>query len=177
MTLLDNEPRKPDAFALPTMGLHHDLLATYFTHVQPYFPMIHKASFVHHIHDTSPLLLNAMYAVAQQWVSIDSAAAKSTQAPPGLKYYQDAISLVELYTDAPRLSTIQGLLLIIKYNELVQRPGFFRRTRFYFDLVVRMCKDLGLPRALPPTCQVHPVLAEQRRRIFWAAYIYDLLMR
>ncbi|KAI8340442.1 fungal-specific transcription factor domain-containing protein [Chlamydoabsidia padenii] len=200
MTLLDNEPRRPGAFALPAMTIHHDLLNIYFTHVQPYFPMIHKESFLHHLHEASPLLLNGMYAVAHQWASIDSsdfgsghgttktpsattagtppATAKTTAketVPPGLKYYQDAISLVELYTDAPRLSTIQGLLLIIKYNELVQRPGFFHRTRFYFDLVVKMCKDLGLPRMLPPTCQVHPVLAEQRRRIFWAAYIYDLL--
>ncbi|CAO3596934.1 unnamed protein product [Absidia cylindrospora] len=182
MTLLDNEPRKPDAFSLPDTTINLDLLSTYFAHVHPYFPMIHKDSFLLDVHNQSPLLLNAMYAVAEQWVHIDlfssdtGSGQTTPQPPPGLKYYQDAISLVELYTDAPRLSTIQALLLIVKYHELVRRPGFFYRTQFYFDLVVRMCKDLGLPRILPPTCQVHPILAEQRRRVFWIAYVYDLLM-
>ncbi|ORZ19604.1 fungal-specific transcription factor domain-domain-containing protein [Absidia repens] len=182
MTLLDNEPRKPDAFALPNTTINLDLLSAYFAHVHPYFPMIHKDSFLLDVHNQSPLLLNAMYAVAEQWVHIDLFSSDTglgqttPQPPPGLKYYQDAISLVELYTDAPRLSTIQALLLIVKYHELVRRSGFFYRTQFYFDLVVRMCKDLGLPRILPPTCQVHPILAEQRRRVFWIAYVYDLLM-
>ncbi|CAO3592041.1 unnamed protein product [Absidia cylindrospora] len=190
ITLPDNEPRIPDASAQSTMTtIHFDLISTYFGQVHPYFPVIHQDSFCLDLNNTSPLLLNAIYAIASRWSDMDgllfsadptltqeqqqsssSSSQKRNASSFSLKYYNDAIALVELYMDAPRLSTIQALLLIIRYQELVRRPGFFSRTRFYLGLVVRMCNDLGLPHKLPASCQIQPKLAEED--VFFGWHIF-----
>ncbi|ORZ20479.1 fungal-specific transcription factor domain-domain-containing protein [Absidia repens] len=193
INLPENGPRISDGLAQSEMTIiHFDLISIFFGQVHPYFPVIHQDSFCLDLNNASPLLLNIMYAMASRWSDMNSmlfgSGPTSTQEQQqsssqernpssfSLKYYHDAIALVELYMDVPRLTTIQALLLIIRYQEVVRRPGFFSRTRFYLGLAIRMCNDLGLPHKLPATCQIHPNLAEERRRVFWMVYIYDLLI-
>lgn len=170
-----SEPAQPKMHphVIAATTVNTELIQLYFTHVHPYLPILHKATFHRQLRNgPCILLLNAMYAVASRWQST-----RDTAQFPGWRYYQAAFSLIDIYTDTPRLSTIQALLLLVKYQELVQRPGFFWRTRLYFQLIVRMCNDLGLNKAVPQAVQMDPVTVEQRKRTFWAVYAYDVLMR
>ncbi|RCH87475.1 hypothetical protein CU098_006704 [Rhizopus stolonifer] len=140
----------------------------YFEHVHKYMPMIHKPSFLKQMHSmTNPpsrLLLLSMCAVASRWVV-------NTDARPGYDYYQLAYELLDDFLDAPRLSTIQALLLLVKYQESLPRNGYFHRAYMYLGMAVSMCHDLGLPQMIEETHD-----AETRRRTFWVAFVYDLLM-
>ncbi|KAI8371364.1 fungal-specific transcription factor domain-containing protein [Radiomyces spectabilis] len=173
MTDLDREVQEPDLHMNNT-PLDMDLIHLYFEHVHPYFPIVHRTTFQQQLQRPKPciLLLNAMYAVASRWKSTPP----SSTDTPGWRYYQTALGLIDIYTDAPRLTTVQALLLLVKYHEHVRRPGFFWRTHFYFQIIVRMCKDLGLPREVPRTVQASAVELELRKRTFWAVYIYDNMM-
>ncbi|KAI7887514.1 hypothetical protein K492DRAFT_1660 [Lichtheimia hyalospora FSU 10163] len=173
------EPAQPKLHpqTLAATTIQMDLIQLYFMHVHPYLPILHRASF-HAQLQKAPciLLLNAMYAVASRWHPSARETITSDGHPPGWRYYQAAFSLIDIYTDTPRLSTVQALLLMVKYQEHVRRPGFFWRTRYYFQNIVHMCRDLGLCKALGPGFQLDMATAEQRRRTFWAVYAYDIMM-
>ncbi|KAI8147803.1 fungal-specific transcription factor domain-containing protein [Fennellomyces sp. T-0311] len=153
--------------------IHTDLLGIYFEHVHPYLPIIHRPTFQKQLQDKKicELLLYAMYAVASRWQPQPK---QQQQDPSGWSYYETAFKLLDNYADAPRLSTVQALILMIKYHEHVRRPGFFWRTRFYFQLIVRMCQDLELYRHRSGD-QPRAADTEQRSRVFWAVYAYDVL--
>lgn len=96
---------------------------------------------------------------------------------PGWSYYKMALSLIDTYADMPRLSTIQALLLLAKYNEHIYKNGFLWRTKFFIQLAVKMSTDLGLskePLVGSSTCNYE---LEMKRRTFWAVYTYEVLMR
>jgi hypothetical protein len=117
------------------------------------------------------LLLNAMCAVAAIWHHPPLQAV----GPAGIQFYQRAFYLIDEYADTPRISTVQALLLLIKYQEYHRRPGFFCRPSLYMQMVVRMCNDLGLmspPKYSPDTAQL-----ESGKPTFWIAYIYDVMIR
>ncbi|KAI8351781.1 fungal-specific transcription factor domain-containing protein [Choanephora cucurbitarum] len=92
---------------------------------------------------------------------------------PGHNYYLRALDILDQYLDAPRLSTVQALLLLVKYQEGTPRTGYFHRAYTYLGMAVSMCNDLGLSQFV----EQDPLYdAETRRRTFWVAYMYDLLM-
>ncbi|KAG0191551.1 hypothetical protein DFQ28_011593 [Apophysomyces sp. BC1034] len=170
---LDPEPDRP-AIKNDKAPIQMDLIQAYFNHIHPYLPILHCPKFHEQLRQKPcPLLLNALYAVASRW---HPSQAISSENPPGWRYYDAAMGLLDIYTDAPRLSTVQALLLLVKYNEHTRRPGFFWRTRFYFQIIVRMSKDLGLPREIPQGSQVNLADIEERKRVFWAVYAYDIFM-
>ncbi|RCH78539.1 hypothetical protein CU098_001969, partial [Rhizopus stolonifer] len=153
--------------------IQQHLLKIYFQFIDPVIPVLHKPSFLHQLNTkrVSRLLLNAMYCVSSRWDLVGVPQVEDE--PRGWKYYQKAISLLEAQREA-QLSTIQAIFLMLKYNEHVRRPGFMWRTRYYFQTVVRMCKDLGLARDITT---IPVVELECRKRTFWAAYCYDTMMR
>ncbi|KAI9263165.1 transcription factor domain-containing protein [Phascolomyces articulosus] len=183
-------------FAKPS-DIHNDLLSTYFEHVHPYLPIIHRPTFQKQLQENKicELLLYAMYAVASRWNNnnnkhFNRMSKNNMQQPAGWTYYESAFKLLDNYADAPRVSTVQALILMIKYHEHVRRPGFFWRTRFYFQLIVRMCQDLELNRrhnhyyyhhrnstTSVSNDQSRTVDTEQCSRLFWAVYVYDVLTR
>lgn len=121
----------------------------------------------------STLLLNAVYAVSSRFIT-----STHQNDPPGWSYYKKALSLIDTYADVPRLSTIQALILLTKYHEHIQRPGFFWRTKFFIQLAVTMSGDLGLWKE--PSSNTQPACNfeyETRARTFWALYTYEVLMR
>ncbi|KAI8074703.1 fungal-specific transcription factor domain-containing protein [Gongronella butleri] len=175
MVALEPEPRKPEALGRSVTPIIDVLLRQYLQHVHHYFPLIHLPSFqVRLALHQDGLLLNAMYAVAQQWQHlVDTSLPRELHHPPGWAYYLQTLSFLEVYMDAPRLTTIQAILLLLRYQDLLQRTGYLWRSRSMMLMVVRMCHDLSLHRTLPPTCHPDPVITEQRNRIFWVAFIYD----
>ncbi|KAG0163779.1 hypothetical protein DFQ28_011297 [Apophysomyces sp. BC1034] len=151
------------------------LIDVYFAHVHKYTPMIHKPMFLKQMHSrTNPpskLLLYAMCAVAERWADQPPT---DTSLPPGFTYYQGAFALLDDFSDAPRVSTIQALVLLIKYQETYRRAGFFCRPGLYLSMAVQMCNELGLSRlegGNNESCEV-----EGQKRTFWMTYIYDLMM-
>ncbi|KAM3584155.1 hypothetical protein VKS41_004119 [Umbelopsis sp. WA50703] len=149
-------PSLSDAPMLASLtAIPQELIDTYFEHVHPQLPMIHRPSFFGRWSDrnTGPslLLLNAMCAVAAIWHHPPVAGDTST-------YFH----------------CVQALLLLIKYQEYHRRPGFFCRPSLYMQMVVRMCNDLGLmspPKYSPDTAQL-----ESGKPTFWIAYIYDVMI-
>lgn len=142
--------------------IRHDLLKIYFEFIDPVFPLFHTPSF----QTDNKCLLYAIYAVSSRWDMVE------THEPRGWTYYQQAVHLLQ-QEEPVELATVQAVLLLLKYNEHVRRPGFMWRTRYYFTMALRMCQDLGLSRDLD-----RPLIEkESRKRVFWAIYCYDVMMR
>ncbi|KAI8575390.1 hypothetical protein K450DRAFT_262017 [Umbelopsis ramanniana AG] len=151
------------------------LIETYFKYVHKYVPIIHKPNFLKQMQNKnnppSLILLNAMCAVAARWHEASDANA----GPPGVTFYQKAFALIDDHFDVPRISTIQALLLLIKYQEQHHRSGYFFRPYMFMGMVTRMCDDIGLSRT-QGRCMGDAGEIEMRKRTFWVAYMYDLLM-
>lgn len=142
--------------------------------MDPLIPILHRPSFLQQLRNRniSNLLLNAIYCVSSRW---DLAVPSVGEEPRGWAYYQKAVHLLDQQGE-PQLSTIQAIFLLLKYNEHVRRPGFAWRTRYYFQMIVRMSKDLGLSRNITTTTK-ELIDMERRKRTFWAIYCYDVMMR
>lgn len=157
----------------PTEIIREKLLSIYFQFVDPVIPILHKSSFLHQLSMNRPkLLLNAVYCVASRW---DMEAPSIGEEPRGWGFYQNAVNILDQQPQVD-LSTIQAVFLLLKYNEHVRRPGFIWRTRYYFQMIVRMCKDLGLTRDIVCTTPSMAIEIEKRKRTFWAIYCYDVMM-
>ncbi|CAO3611557.1 unnamed protein product [Mucor hiemalis] len=164
-------PQQP--ITTTTEMIREKLLNIYFQFVDPVIPILHKSSFLHQLSMNRPkLLLNAVYCVASRW---DMEAPSIGEEPRGWGFYQNAVNILDQQPQV-ELSTIQAVFLLLKYNEHVRRPGFIWRTRYYFQMIVRMCKDLGLTRDIVCTTPNMAVEIEKRKRTFWAIYCYDVMM-
>ncbi|KAL0087303.1 fungal-specific transcription factor domain-containing protein [Phycomyces blakesleeanus] len=165
-------PLRPDQIAV---SVDFDLVQIYFEYVHPFLPILHKNLFQAPAVTTelSNMLLCAVYALASRWCELNQPGCANVQSD---HYYQMACQLLDEHGDAPRLVTVQALLLLIRYHERISKTGFFWRTRYYFQLLARMSKDLGLMKELPQGIQANPHELEQRRRTFWAVFTYDIWM-
>lgn len=111
----------------------------YFANVHPYVPVISKPLFYQQWHTNrdaiSPLILEAIFAIAgrladepaqgQQWLALASKHADS-------------------FMDVPRLSTLQGMLIVLKARESAPKRGYYFRSWMTVVSCVQMAKDLGL---------------------------------
>ncbi|KAI9269903.1 fungal-specific transcription factor domain-containing protein [Sporodiniella umbellata] len=140
----------------------------YFEQVHRYLPIVYKPTWGQA--SPSRLLAFAMCAVAARWGS-DSAGYADKLIPPGYTFYQKALGMLDDFFDVPRVSTVQALVLLVKYQENFQRVGYFHRSRAYLGIAARMCVDLGLSEWTGDSVE-----AEIGRRTFWATFIYDLLL-
>lgn len=160
-------PTKPTSTTTPI--IYENLLQLYFEFVDPVIPILHKQSFYYEMNHSN-LLLHAMYCVSSRW---DLSVPSNGNEPRGWYFYQTAINLLEQEEEA-NLSTIQAIFLLLKYNEHVRRPGFIWRTRYYFQMIIRMCKDLDLSK---DNVAYSIIEIEKRKRTFWAIFSYDVMMR
>ncbi|KAG0747152.1 hypothetical protein G6F57_006618 [Rhizopus arrhizus] len=162
----------------PPPIIRQHLLNIYFQYIDTLLPILHKPSFYHQLNNHEPvssILLNAIYCVSSRW---DMNTPIRDGEPRGWCYYEAAVKLLDQEYE-PQLSTVQALLLLLKYNEHVRRRGFLWRTSYYFQMIVRMCKDLGLQRKIVVTSSTSPKILielEKRKRTFWAVYCYDVMM-
>ncbi|KAG0083688.1 hypothetical protein BGZ93_001665, partial [Podila epicladia] len=155
--------------SVPLVDIQHDLLDLYFQHVHPYLLILHKPSFFRRLNDTKDpvpdFLLAAMYAVASHYAPGREA--------DGRRYFEFWLSRLDDTLDKPRLSTIQALLLIIKYQEGVKHTGFYFRTYMYAQMVIVLARELQLHKTTPVNVKLDPESHEVRRRLFWVIFVLD----
>ncbi|KAI8970196.1 fungal-specific transcription factor domain-containing protein [Mycotypha africana] len=181
---LESQHRQPVLF---------HLISIYFQYIDPIIPILDRPTFFHLLQNNliSDLLLNAIYCVSARWdaanqhVSITKYyLAPTTDQPRGWIYYQNAVKLLDKESE-PNIATMQAVFLLLKYSEHVRRPGFIWRTMYYHQILIQMCTDLGLQPSSTITIEnnvqqprsTSTVDAEIRRRIFWAVYCYDVMLR
>ncbi|KAF9378375.1 hypothetical protein CPC16_011345, partial [Podila verticillata] len=166
----------PQPYTLPTAILPPKAIATlmnvYFNSVHTFLPILHKASFLSLCQEGEyripPFLLMSMLAVASRHLSV-----ADIQQIPGIAHLKGASpggvagsgkrqdenhhhalfdyarTLLDTYLDIPRLSTIQGLLLLTYYQIKEKRAGHFVRARMYLTMATRMAKDMGFSQISP----------------------------
>lgn len=122
--------------SVPLVDIQPDLIDLYFQHVHPYLLIIHKPSFFRRLHDprdpVPDFVLAAMYAAASHYAP--------GREQDGRRYFEFWQSRLDDTLDKPRLSTIQALLMIIKYQEGVKKTGFYFRTYMYTQMVIVLAR-------------------------------------
>ncbi|CEP19040.1 hypothetical protein [Parasitella parasitica] len=162
-----------DPLELPPKDLSEHLISLYFTHFYPVLPMFFKKRLVcsaSPLEPVSPLLLNAIYAIASR-VSSDERVRSDPHASDtaGDMFYERAKCLLDDYYDTPKISTVQALLLMASHQQGAMKSA---RAWLYSGMAFRMAQDLGLNR----NCDhwnISPEERERRKRVFWCCYIVD----
>ncbi|KAF9438186.1 hypothetical protein BGZ76_009284 [Entomortierella beljakovae] len=126
------------------------LIDIYFDSVHTFLPILHKASFMSLCHGgkfrVPPFLLMAICATASRHASeAGHQNLKLGNATNHHILFDHARSLVDTFIDIPRISTVQGLLLLSYYQIKEERPGHYYRTRLYLSMAIRMAQDMELP--------------------------------
>ncbi|KAL2361224.1 hypothetical protein RJZ56_005876 [Blastomyces dermatitidis] len=111
----------------------------YFTHIHPYVPVVHRGHLYQQWQSDktsiSPLLLEGIFACAGR-MSDDPA--------QGAQWLALGNRHEAAFMEAPRLSTIQALLLFLKAREGSPKKGYFYRSWQTVKTMVSMAKDLDL---------------------------------
>ncbi|RCI05130.1 hypothetical protein CU098_011193 [Rhizopus stolonifer] len=165
-----------DIFELPPNDLSEHLISLYLTHFYPVLPMFYKKRIVcpkKPLDPISPLLLNAIYAMASR-ISNDSRVRSdpSSSDTAGDVFFERARCLLDDYYDTPRISTVQALLLLASHQMGAMRPA---RAWLYSGMAFRMAQDLGLNRNCD-SWNIIPEERERRKRVFWCCFIVDRLI-
>ncbi|KAJ3325060.1 hypothetical protein HDU76_013254, partial [Blyttiomyces sp. JEL0837] len=93
-----------------------ELLDLYFHYIYPFMPLVHKNTFMANFANESPLLLNAMYALAARFSEHPSIRLNpDAMYSAGDVFYIKARELVDHYMDVPTASTVSALLLLATY--------------------------------------------------------------
>ncbi|KAI8375123.1 fungal-specific transcription factor domain-containing protein [Blakeslea trispora] len=162
-----------DPLELPPKDLSEHLIVLYFTHFYPVLPLFYKRR-LNCVRSPSsplsPLLLNAIYAIASR-VSPDKRVRSDPNAPDtaGDIFFERARCLLDEYYDTPRISTVQALLLMSSHQMGAMKAA---RAWLYSGMAFRMAQDLGLNR----NCDHWSILPEERerrKRVFWCCYVVD----
>ncbi|KAH8813191.1 hypothetical protein F5884DRAFT_671551 [Xylogone sp. PMI_703] len=111
----------------------------YFNNVHPYVPVLNKTAFYQQWHtnrDTiSPLILEAIFAIGGRLAD---------EPAQGHQWLALASKHADSFMDVPRLSTLQGLLIVLKARESAPKRGYYFRSWMTVVQCVQMGKDLGL---------------------------------
>ncbi|KAJ6562490.1 fungal-specific transcription factor domain-containing protein [Mycena capillaripes] len=138
-----------DADGLPPRAVQEALLARYFTHVHPSFPVLHKRAVLEAWErgdGPPPLLLLAMYALAARHApQPDSRSPAPSQYmwPAGDAFLFRAKALLDSSYASSRASTCQALLLM-GFREI--GIGAMASAWLFIGIAVRMAQDLGMQR-------------------------------
>ncbi|KAL0082258.1 Zn(2)-C6 fungal-specific transcription factor [Phycomyces blakesleeanus] len=166
-----------DPLELPPKDLSENLVKLYFRHIYPVLPLFYKKRLVSSTCTVaemlSPLLLNAIYAVASRMSPDVRVRSDPTSADTaGDVYFERARCLLDDYYDIPRISTIQALILLAAHQHGAMKPA---RAWLYSGMAFRMAQDLGLHR----NCDHWDIPSEERerrKRVFWCCYILDRIL-
>ncbi|KAF8936674.1 hypothetical protein BGZ58_003860 [Dissophora ornata] len=149
-------PYTPPTSLLPPRAISV-LIDIYFNSVHTFLPLLHKTSFLTLCQEgeyrVPPFLLMAICAIASRHAT---AADLQTISKLGMLsshhvLFDHARALLDTFMDIPRISTIQGLLLLAYYQIKEKRAGHFLRVRTYLCIAIRMALDMGLARDLHKT--------------------------
>lgn len=135
------------------------------THPQPQEAEAHKAHLQDPVAPLSPLLLNALLAIATKVPSSSSkTASQSLETSQG--YFDAARLLLDDFLDVPRVSTVQALCLMSQFHHQGQWKA--TRSSSYLSLAIRMAHELGLNR--DPEVTSGPE-ADALRYLWWSMFI------
>lgn len=111
----------------------------YFMNVHPYVPVLNKTLFYQQWHTNrdaiSPLILEAIFAIAGRLAD---------EPAQGHQWLALASKHADSFMDIPRLSTLQGMLIVLKARESAPKRGYYFRSWMTIVQCVQMGKDLGL---------------------------------
>ncbi|KAF9909512.1 hypothetical protein EC991_008494 [Linnemannia zychae] len=134
------------------------------TQPQPHEAEAHKAHLQDPVAPLSPLLLNALLAIASK--------VPSKQTPQSLEtsqgFFDAARLLLDDFLDVPRVSTVQALCLMSQFHHQGQWKA--TRSSSYLSLAIRMAHELGLNR--DPEATSGPE-ADALRYLWWSMFILD----
>ncbi|KAG0192448.1 hypothetical protein DFQ28_009173 [Apophysomyces sp. BC1034] len=161
---------------LPPNDLSMHLIKLYFKYFYPMLPLFYKkrlySPMVQPIEPVSPLLLNAIYAVASRISPDVRVRSDPTSADTaGDVFFERAKCLLDDYYDLPRISTVQALLLLATHQHGAMKSA---RAWLYSGMAFRMAQDLGLHRNCDQW-NISPEERERRKRVFWCCFMVDRL--
>ncbi|VUC35822.1 unnamed protein product [Clonostachys rosea] len=161
---------------MPEESVALSYIEAFFVHVHPYVPVLNKATFLHQWHTNrdsiSPLILEAIFAMGgrlrddptdgHQWMALSSRHA-------------------DAFLDVPRLSTLQGLLLLLKAREAVPKRGYYYRSWMTVVQCAQMGKDLELDEHLDDHasgrgCDFSPADCQLRTRIWQVVFVCEVMV-
>ncbi|KAJ3041018.1 hypothetical protein HK097_002401, partial [Rhizophlyctis rosea] len=154
-----------------------ELIELYFHYVYPIMPLIHKPTFMRNLPNESPLMLNAMYAVAARY-SQHPAIRTNPNAlyNSGDVFYIKARELVDHYMDVPNVSTVNALLVLATY---AAGSGRGSAAWMYSGMAIRMAQELKLnvepefEEAYASANRLSWLERETRRRLWWCCFVLD----
>ncbi|CAG8638831.1 13295_t:CDS:2, partial [Dentiscutata heterogama] len=155
--------------ALPS-DVAQTLLEKYFNHFHPYFPIINRAKFFRNLSNPnvedqpSPLLLNAIYSVG----ALFPPALPESYSP--VTFYDRARNMLDFFIDAPRVSTVQALILLCMVDQ--GKPTSYR-PQTYSSMAIRMAQSMGLNRRNGPVYQGKG--RQTKKLVWWGCFIVDRL--
>ncbi|KAK2625723.1 hypothetical protein QTJ16_005035 [Diplocarpon rosae] len=116
-----------------------DYFDMYFVNVHPYVPVLNKTHFYQQWNTNrdsmSPLIIEAIFAIAGKLADEPS---------QGHQWLALASKHADAFMDVPRLSTLQGMLIVLKARESAPKRGYYYRSWMTVVQCVQMAKDLGL---------------------------------
>ncbi|CZS95257.1 related to Cutinase transcription factor 1 alpha [Rhynchosporium graminicola] len=148
----------------------------YFMNVHPYVPVLNKSLFYQQWHTNrdsiSPLILEAIFAIAGRLADEPS---------QGHQWLALASKHADSFMDVPRLSTLQGLLIVLKARESAPKRGYYYRSWMTVVQCVQMAKDLGLDEHFDEHKAGRPCgsdLADciMKTRIWQTAFVCELMV-
>ncbi|KAG2181152.1 hypothetical protein INT43_008734 [Umbelopsis isabellina] len=161
---------------MPSPEIIEHLVAVFFEHLYPMMPILHPKFFMEKIRKKQcpeVLLLSVMALAARSDV---------LENPPwysGEKYASRARKIINGIFDYPSVTSAQALLLLGIYEFGCSRGP---RSWMFLGMSLRMCVELGLNKESlsemefnSPISEEEWVEKESRRRLFWQAYIVDIL--
>ncbi|KAF9542208.1 hypothetical protein EC957_002219 [Mortierella hygrophila] len=134
---------------------------------QPQEAEAHKAHLQDPVAPLSPLLLNALLAIASK-VPSSSSKTDSQGLETSQGYFDAARLLLDDFLDVPRVSTVQALCLMSQFHHQGQWKA--TRSSSYLSLAIRMAHELGLNR--DPEVTRGPE-ADALRYLWWSMFILD----
>ncbi|KAI8588085.1 fungal-specific transcription factor domain-containing protein [Geranomyces variabilis] len=152
-----------------------ELLHLFFQYLHPIMPLIHKPTFYANSASHSPLLLNAMYALAARFSSHPSIQTESCYNAGDL-FYIKAREMVDHYMDVPNASTVTALLILANYAAESDRGS---AAWMYSGMAIRMAQELKLnvepdfEDSFASTANLTWLDKESRRRLWWNCFVLD----
>lgn len=144
----------------------HQHLNKKHTQPQPQEAEAHKAHLQDPVAPLSPLLLNALLAIASKVPSSSSSKTASQSLETSQGYFDAARLLLDDFLDVPRVSTVQALCLMSQFHHQGQWKA--TRSSSYLSLAIRMANELGLNR--DPEVTSGPE-ADALRYLWWSMFI------
>ncbi|KAJ3085906.1 hypothetical protein HK102_013698, partial [Quaeritorhiza haematococci] len=168
------------ASAAAQADVHKELVSLFFTYVNPFLAFIvHERKFRENEGHNSPMLLNAIYAIAARYSKhpaiFKHGGEKLWKAGDG--FYAKARLLVSEVIDVPCIDTVIVLVLLVTY---AAGSGRGSASWMYSGMAIRMAQSLRLDvdpdfEEVQNMCAGHltPFDKELRRRVWWVVFVMD----